>query len=114
MNNSLASLTKNLGDNHPITIKHFKELGYTDEQLDLVYRKRIYPYDYIDSHDKFLETELPPYHEFRSTLKGKITLDDYQHAQKVWKEFGCQNLGEYHDLYLKTDVLSLADIWTEF
>ena len=114
MNSSLASLTKNLGDNHPITTKHFKELGYTDKQLDLVYRKGVNPYDYIDSHDKFLETELPLYHEFHSTLKGKITLDDYQHAQKVWKEFGCQNLGEYHDLYLKTDVLSLADVWTEF
>ncbi|GBB89790.1 hypothetical protein RclHR1_01660009 [Rhizophagus clarus] len=114
MNNSLASLTKNLGDNHPIMTKHFKELGYTDEQLDLVYRKGVYPYDYIDSHDRFLETELPLYHEFHSTLKGKITLDDYQHAQKVWKEFRCQNLGEYHDLYLKTDVLSLADVWTEF
>ncbi|GES78602.1 hypothetical protein GLOIN_2v1779223 [Rhizophagus clarus] len=72
--------------------KHFKELGYTDEQLDLVYRKGVYPYDYIDSHDRFLETELPLYHEFHSTLKGKITLDDYQHAQKVWKEFRCQNL----------------------
>ncbi|GES83022.1 uncharacterized protein LOC105556608 [Rhizophagus clarus] len=66
------------------------------------------------SHDRFLETELPLYHEFYSTLKGKITLGDYQHAQKVWKEFKCQNLGEYHDLYLKTDVLSLANVWTEF
>ena len=114
MNSSLASLTKNLGDNHPITTKHFKELGYTDEQLDLVYRKGVYPYDYIDSHDRFLETELPLYHEFHTTLKGKITPDDYQHAQKVWKAFECKNLGEYHDLYLKTDVLSLADIWTKF
>ena len=114
MNSSLASLTKNLGDNHLITTKHFKELGYTDEQLDLVYRKGVNPYDYIDSHDRFLETELPLYHEFHSTLKGKIMQADYQHAQNVWKKFGCQNLGEYHDLYLKTDVLSLADVWTEF
>jgi hypothetical protein len=114
MNSSLASLTKNLGNNHPITSQYFKKLGYTEEQLALVYRKGVYPYDYIDSHNRFKETELPPIHEFHSTLKGKISQDDYQHAQKVWKEFRCQNLGEYHDLYLKTDVLSLADIWTEF
>ena len=114
MNSSLASLTKNLGDNHPITTKHFKKLGYTEEQIALVYRKGIYCYDYIDSQDRFLETELPPIHEFHSTLKGKISQEDYHHAQKVWKTFGCKNLGEYHDLYLKIDVLSLADVWTEF
>ncbi|CAI2201405.1 154_t:CDS:1, partial [Funneliformis geosporum] len=62
----------------------------------------------------FQETELPPIHEFYSTLKGKISQDDYKHAQKVWKEFRCKNLGKYHDLYLKIDVISLADIWTEF
>ncbi|PKK57804.1 hypothetical protein RhiirC2_720982, partial [Rhizophagus irregularis] len=69
MNSSLDSLTKNLGDNHPITSQHFKKLGYTDDQLALVFRKGVYPYDYIDSHDRFKETELPPIHEFHSTLK---------------------------------------------
>ncbi|CAG8586358.1 10657_t:CDS:2, partial [Cetraspora pellucida] len=90
MNSSLASLTKNLGDNHPITSEHFKKLGYTKDQLDLVYRKGVYPYDYMDSQDRFLETELPPIHEFSTYLHG-----------------------EYHDIYLKTDVLSLADVWTQ-
>ncbi|CAG8727741.1 20154_t:CDS:10, partial [Cetraspora pellucida] len=113
MNSSLASLTKNLGDNHPITSKHFKKLGYTKDQLDLVYRKGVYPYDYIDSQDRFLETELPPIHEFSTYLHGKISQKDYEHAQKVWKEFNCKTLGEYHDIYLKTDVLSLADVWTQ-
>ncbi|CAI2201863.1 8167_t:CDS:1, partial [Funneliformis geosporum] len=80
----------------------------------LVYRKGVYPYDYIDSHDRFQETELPPIHEFYNTFKSKIPKDDYKHAQKVWKEFRYKNLGEYHDLYFKTDVLSLADIWTKF
>ncbi|CAI2194857.1 5565_t:CDS:1, partial [Funneliformis geosporum] len=74
----------------------------------------VYPYEYIDSQDRFLETELPPIHEFHGILSGKITQEDYLHAQKVWKEFGCKNLGEYHDLYLKTDVLLLTDIWTAF
>jgi len=114
MNTSLAKLAENLGTNKPITKNHFKDLGYTDEHVDLVTRKGVYPYDYIDSHDRFLETELPPFHEFHSTLKGKITQEDYEHAQKVWNEFGCKNLGEYHDIYLKLDVLLLTDVWTEF
>jgi hypothetical protein len=80
MNSSLAKLTKNLGDNHPITSQHFKKLGYTDEQIALVFRKGVYPYDYIDSHVRFQETELPLFDEFHSTLKGKITQADYQYA----------------------------------
>jgi len=112
MNNSLANLTKNLGTNHPITSWHFKE--YSSDQISLVCRKGVYPYEYINSQDRFLETELPPIHEFSTYLHGTINQKDYNHAQKVWHEFGCKNLGEYHDLYLKTDVLSLADIWTQF
>jgi hypothetical protein len=110
MNASLANLTKNLGDNHPITSQHFK--NFSSEQISLVCRKGVYPYKYIDLHDRFKETELPPIQEFYGQLSGKISQNDYAHAQKVWKDFGCKNLGEYHDLYLKTDVLSLVNIWT--
>ena len=81
MNNSLANLTKNLGDNHPITSQHFKD--FTPGQISLATRKGIYPYDYIDSQDRFLEIELPPIHEFHSILKGKISQKDYNHTQKV-------------------------------
>ncbi|CAI2196744.1 14046_t:CDS:1, partial [Funneliformis geosporum] len=58
----------------------------------------------------FKETDLPPIHEFHSVLRGKILQEDYNHAQNVWNEFGCKNLEEYNDLYLKIDVLSLADV----
>ncbi|CAI2193247.1 13260_t:CDS:1, partial [Funneliformis geosporum] len=51
MNTSLASLTKNLGDNHPITTEYFKKQGYSSEQISLAYRKEIFSYEYIDSHD---------------------------------------------------------------
>ncbi|CAI2168831.1 5807_t:CDS:2, partial [Funneliformis geosporum] len=64
MNSSLASFTKYLGDNYPITNQYFKKLSYTEEQLALVYHKGVYPYDYIDSHDRFQEIELPPIYEF--------------------------------------------------
>jgi len=112
MNNSLANLTKNLGDDHPITSQHFKD--FTSGQISLATHKEIYPYDYIDSQDRFLETELPSIYKFHSTLKGKISQEDYNYAQKVWKTFSYKNLGEYHDLYLMTDVLSLTDVWTAF
>ena len=52
---------------------------------------------------------------FFSKLTGSgITTEDYEHAQKVWKEFNIQKLGEYHDLYLRTDVLLLANVFEEF
>ena len=45
---------------------------------------------------------------------SSISEDDYQHAQKVWKEFGIHNLGDYHDLYLRTDVVLLANVYEAF
>ncbi|GET56179.1 uncharacterized protein LOC110249295 [Rhizophagus irregularis DAOM 181602=DAOM 197198] len=109
MASSLANLAKNLGTDKPLTKRHF-----SSEHIDLITCNGVYPYEYIDSHDRFKETELPSIHDFHSTLGGKITQDNYKYAQKVWKEFGCKNLGEYHDLYLKTDVLLLTDVWTKF
>ena len=45
---------------------------------------------------------------------SNISKDDYQHMQRVWKEFGIHNLGDYHDLYLRTDVILLANVFEEF
>jgi len=68
MNNSLANLTKNLNGEYLITTKYFTKLvlGYSLDQIALVSRKGVYPYDYIDSLVRFLETELPPFHEFHN------------------------------------------------
>jgi hypothetical protein len=112
MNSSLANLTKNLGVNKPITKHHFA--NFSSEQVDLITCKGVYPYEYIDSQNCFTETKLFSIHKFYGHFNGKITQIDYEHARKVWKEFDCKNLGEYHDLYLKTDVLFLADVWTTF
>ena len=65
--------------------------------------------------EKFEETKLPPKEKFFSKLNDcGISDEDYEHAQKVWKEFGIKNMGEYHDFYLKSDVLLLADVFEEF
>ena len=78
-------------------------------------RKGIYPYEYMSSWDKFAESQLSPKKVFYSNLNmSNISDDDYQHAQKVWNAFNIKNLGEYHDLYLKTDVILLDNVFETF
>ena len=69
----------------------------------------------MDSFARFNETSLPSKEQFYSKLNGTvISKEDYQHAQKVWKIFKCKTMKYYHDLYLKTDVLLLADVFENF
>ena len=83
--------------------------------MNLVQQKGIYPYDYITSIETLDETELPPIEKFYSILKQEtVTEKEYKHAQNVWKTFECKTLRDYHDIYLKTDVLILADAFEKF
>ena len=112
MSSSLDSLTKNL-------VRGGKKLfgfeDYSELQYGLLTRKGVYPYEYINSWDRFEETQLPPMNAFYSNLNmSSISEEDYQHAQRVWKEFGIHNLGDYHDLYLRTDVVLLANMFEAF
>ena len=69
----------------------------------------------MTSWDKFEETRLPPKDAFYSNLNmGDISKYDYEQVQKVWKEFKLINLGEYHDLYPKTDVYLLSNVFETF
>ena len=80
----------------------------------LLLRKGVYPYEYMDSQEIFDETSLPPKKYFYSELNLEDIIDkDYSHAQKVFEEF-CTDIGKYHDLYLHTDTLLLADIFENF
>ena len=85
------------------------------EKLGLLTRKQVYPYEYVDSFERFAETELPARTAFGSKLNGEeISEEDYEHARKVWDVFNIKTMGEYHDLYLLSDVLLLADVFEAF
>jgi len=69
----------------------------------------------MNSFSRFNETSLPKREDFYSISYDKdITEKEYKHTQKVWDAFKLKNLGEYHDLYLKIDVLLLADVFENF
>ena len=110
MASSLDSLVGNLGFEKLIQTK--KEFG---DGVKLISRKGIYPYDFMSGIEKFEETKLPPKEKFFLKLNDcGISDEDYEHVQEVWEKFKIKNMGEYHDLYLKSDVLLLADVFEEF
>ena len=110
MSSSLDKLVSNLpNEAFKYTNKEFK-----NKKFELMTSKGVYPYDYMDSFYKFNE-QLPSKEEFYSILNNEsITNEAYQHAKKVWRTFKLRNMGEYHDLYLKSDVLLLADVFENF
>lgn len=87
----------------------------TQDQVKMLQRKGILCYDYIDCWERLNETQLPSKECFYSKLSDEgITDTEYAHALKTWDTFGITTLGEYSDLYLKTDVLLLADVFERF
>ena len=88
--------------------------GYLNRFV-LLLRKVADPYEYMNSQEKFDESTLPPKESFYSNLNLEdISDEDYVHTQKVWGVFEINNLGEYHDLYVQSDRLLLADVYENF
>ena len=111
MSSGLDKLVSNL----PKEALKYTSEEFTGMKLSLMSQKGVYPYDHMDSFEKFYQTELPTKEQFYSILNDQhITNDEYNHAKKVWKVFNIKTMGEYHDLYLKSDVLLLADVFESF
>ena len=81
----------------------------------LLLRKGVYPYEYADTWERFSEISLPSKKDFYSNLNMEDISDiDYRHANNVFKVFKLENLGDYHDLYVQSDMLLLADVFNNF
>ena len=119
---SFDKLIKNLSD------KDFKylveEFGF--KNLRLLKQKGAYPHEYMNSFERFSEEKLPARKYFYSSRKdgnigddnkisnGHIDFNDYLTCKKTWDKFEMKNMGDYHDHYLKKDVLLLADVFEKF
>ena len=103
----VSNLSKNGADMFAVLRKHTEA-----EKVQLLLRKGVYPYDYMDSGKKIDKETLPSQECFYSILNDEHVSDaDYDHATRVFEAFSCQNMGDYHDFYLKSDVLLLADVF---
>ena len=111
MATSLDNLVKNLPKE---SFKNLTEF-YEGDQLNLIKRKGVFPYDWFDNFGKLSSTSLPPKESFHSILNDSgISEEDYIHAQNVWEIFDMKTMRDYHDLYLKSDVLLLSDVFENF
>ena len=79
------------------------------DRFILLLRKGVFPYEYMDNWERFDETSLPDKESFYSSLNM-----ENRHGNNVFKKFKLKNLGEYHDLYVQSDTLLLADVLENF
>ena len=117
-NSSLDTLASNLNN------EDFKYLvsEFGIDKLEILKRKDAYPYEWVDSYEKFKHPSLPEKKYFYSSLRdgkrdrsnGHISNEQYQHLQNVWNTFNFNTFEDFHDHYLKKDVLLLADIFEKF
>jgi hypothetical protein len=112
---SLESLSASLAKNGTSKFQNLRKAFPNADEMALLIRKGVYPYDYMNSWERFTEQQLPPIEAFYSRLRQETcSPEDYEHAKKVWTTLRCTTLKDYHDVYLKTDVLLLADSFEEF
>ena len=111
MSSSLGALVNNLPkDAFKNLLKYF-----TPKQAEILKQKGFYPYEYMNTEEKFNDTKIPPREAFYSKLSGRgIKEKDYKHAWNVWNSFKMKTFKEYHELYNITDVLLLADVFENF
>jgi len=88
-----------------------KQLG----ESDLLFAKGIYPYSYMTGRDKFAETQLPSIEAFYNTLEDEpCPPKNYDQAREIWSHYNIKIMQNYHDHYLLSDVLLLANVFQNF
>ena len=119
MNSSLKKLVKRLLDDG---FKYLTE-EFGPKNLELLKQKDVYPYEYLNSFKKFSKEKLPNKKCLYSSVKdqatgdndqkidGHISDENYLTCIKIWNKFNMKNMGNYHNHYLKKDVLLLADVF---
>jgi hypothetical protein len=113
LSSSLEKLTDNLKLGGYDNFKYTKR--YMGDHWQMACEKGIYPYEYMDSFDRFKETQLPPKEKFYSALnESGINDEDYAKAKHVWQTLNMQTMKDYHDFYLKCDVFLLSDVFDTF
>ena len=111
MSSSLEALVNNLPKDAFINLLKY----FTPEQAELIKQKGFYPYEYMDSIEKFNDPKPPPRRGFYSKLSGRgISEKNYKHVWNVWNTFKMKTFKDYHELYNETDVLLLADVFENF
>ncbi|KAJ8980524.1 hypothetical protein NQ317_008321 [Molorchus minor] len=112
LSKSLDKLSQSLESEQCIETRRYFE---NEEEFGLIRQKGVFPYNYIDSFEKLEETQLPSRDKFYNDLTNEsISSADYERATKVWNTFKCKTLGEYADIYLKSDIFLLADVFENF
>ena len=101
-----------------------QEFGF--KNLELLKQKDAFFDGHMNSFRRFNEEKLRDKKCFYSSVKdgktgdngkkldGHLSNKDYLTCKKIWKEFNMKNVGDYHDHYLKKDVLLLADVFEKF
>jgi len=113
LSSSLDDLVKNVHNDDVNQFKYTRRTVGDDDPN--IFKKGIYLYEYMTSRDVFKQTSLPPMSEFYSKLKMEgITLDEYKRAQEMWSTYKCENMEDFHNVYVKLDVVLLADCMENF
>ena len=108
---SLAKVGRGYSQNLHIVVRDV----YPEADVELLERKGVCCYDYIDSLARLNEPAIPPQEAFFNKLGGvECSQADYAHAQHVWENFRCSSLKEYMALYLLSDICLLADVFQAF
>ncbi|XP_046806306.1 uncharacterized protein LOC124419769 [Lucilia cuprina] len=86
-----------------------------DLKFNLLIRKGVFPFDYLNSWEKLNDTCLPSREQFYNQLNElECSLEDYKHAQDIWTTFKCKILQDYLIMHLKTNVMLQTDVFEYF